>query len=232
MNERSFALQEIEKRIIRLYEDNICHSVNSKRDVKHYKEVLISEYLSFRKTLLDKEFVFNEYNIKQLEIFNNILKDEVLRFKCKYEKIYNDFVEKKNYDKDLTDCTIEAKLLFSYDYPVNRIDQSEEEKKIWEILQEYNTHSYIEDGITSKVYLQPKNDNTEDKSWSLNTNYMLWLNKDTTIDNWNEHLDTQATKSLNLIYPFHNLYCNTFFALEDIIYVEKFSTEINIQIDY
>ena len=46
-------------------------------------------------------------------------------------------------------------------------------------------------------------------------------------DNWNEGLDTNLTKDLNLIYPFHNLFEHTIFALTDFIYCQDFIFHIS-----
>lgn len=49
--------------------------------------------------------------------------------------------------------------------------------------------------------------------------------------NWNEGLDRELTKDLQLINAFHNLFDHTNFALTDFIYVRKFNTEIKIEIN-
>ena len=46
--------------------------------------------------------------------------------------------------------------------------------------------------------------------------------------NWNEGLDPELTKELQLISQFHNLFQHMSFAITDFIYVRKFKTEINI----
>lgn len=48
--------------------------------------------------------------------------------------------------------------------------------------------------------------------------------------NWNEGLDQELTKDLNLISQFHNLFQHMMFAITDFIYVRKFKTEITIEI--
>ena len=49
--------------------------------------------------------------------------------------------------------------------------------------------------------------------------------------NWNEGLDQELTKNMNLIGQFHNLFSHMNFALTDFIYVREFRTEIKIQIN-
>ena len=49
--------------------------------------------------------------------------------------------------------------------------------------------------------------------------------------NWNEGLDQELTKDLHLISQFHKLFQHMNFALTDFIYVRKFKTEINIEIN-
>ena len=55
--------------------------------------------------------------------------------------------------------------------------------------------------------------------------------EDSTALNWNEGLDRELTKDLQLTSAFHHLFDHTKFAITDFIYVRKFETEINIEID-
>ena len=55
--------------------------------------------------------------------------------------------------------------------------------------------------------------------------------EDSTALNWNEGLDNELTKDLQLTSAFHHLFDHTKFAITDFIYVRKFETEINIEID-
>ena len=50
-------------------------------------------------------------------------------------------------------------------------------------------------------------------------------------DNWNEGLDTNLTKDLNLSHPFHDLFEHSNFALTDFIYCQNFIFNINCNID-
>jgi hypothetical protein len=49
--------------------------------------------------------------------------------------------------------------------------------------------------------------------------------------NWYEGLDPELTRDLHLISPFHNLFEHMKFAITDFIYVRKFETDINIEIE-
>ena len=48
--------------------------------------------------------------------------------------------------------------------------------------------------------------------------------------NWNEGLDPELTKDMNLLMQFHHLFDHTEFAITDYIYVREFYSEIKINI--
>ena len=65
----------------------------------------------------------------------------------------------------------------------------------------------------------------------MNKSFDSFIGMDLYLPNWNEGLDQELTKSMNLLYQFHNLFSHMNFALTDLIYVREFRTEIKIQIN-
>ena len=60
-------------------------------------------------------------------------------------------------------------------------------------------------------------------------NEMLYLDKKW--DNWNEGLDSEMTKDMHLVYPFHNLFCHMNFSIFDLLWVRDFNLEICAEVD-
>lgn len=50
-------------------------------------------------------------------------------------------------------------------------------------------------------------------------------------DNWNEGLDREWSKDLQLIQPVHNLYDHCYFSLYDLIYVREFNLEVHVEFE-
>ncbi len=65
----------------------------------------------------------------------------------------------------------------------------------------------------------------------MNKSFDSFIGMDLYLPNWNEGLDQELTKNMNLIGQFHNLFDHMNFALTDLIYVREFRTEIKIQIN-
>lgn len=49
---------------------------------------------------------------------------------------------------------------------------------------------------------------------------------------WNDGLDRELTKDINLIYPIHHLVSHTDFSIFNLLWVRDFNVEIHIESDY
>lgn len=79
-----------------------------------------------------------------------------------------------------------------------------------------------DDGVTLPTLTLPSD---------IDESFDSFIGMDCPPPNWNEGLDQELTKDLHLISAFHNLFDHMNFAITDFIYVRKFETEINIEIN-
>ena len=79
-----------------------------------------------------------------------------------------------------------------------------------------------DDGVTLPTQTLPRD---------INEDFDTFIGMDCPPPNWNEGLDRELTKDLHLHSAFHNIFDHMNFAITDFIYVRKFETEINIEIN-
>ena len=127
-------------------------------------------------------------------------------------------------DKDFFGDNIElrAKCFLGYDYPELHPVQGDDRQELWDAICDSGWNPLYEDGVTIPTLTLPRD--SGDSFDSL-------TGMDSLPPNWNEGLDLELTKDLHLISPFHHLLDHTKFAITDFLYVRKFETEINIEID-
>ena len=118
-----------------------------------------------------------------------------------------------------------GKCFMGYGYSRIHPIQTVRAKKIWEVLSgaldEYDP--LYEDGVISNGWhYQGGEPETE--------NMMLYLNEKR--DNWNEGLDCNQTRNMNIIHAVHNLYDHTAFSIFDLLWVRDFNMEIHVEVDY
>lgn len=175
-----------------------------------------------RKKFLDAAFPFNNETSKLLRTFNESLRSALVET---YEKTkeYYDKVLRWNDDKTFR---VESKLTLG-EYPALHPIQTERSHDIWNILSYGGYDNYYDLVGINDLFMDkdcPENINTLD--------YFLYLGRaGEKVDNWNEHLPTDWSKDMNLLYGFHNLYDHTWFSLYDFIFVREFEQNYEIYIE-
>ena len=157
-----------------------------------------------------------------LDLRKTMINSNVL---SRQEEILPDIIAFKEIkDKDSFGDNIElrAKCFLGYDYPELHPVQGDDRQDLWDAICDSGWNPLYEDGVTISTLrlLQDSGDSFDSLT-----------GMDCPPPNWNEGLDQELTKDLHLISPFHHLFNNTKFAITDFIYVRKFETEINIEID-
>ncbi len=181
---------------------------------------LITRLLKIRQHLLNQMFSFNEEYKTLLVEFNEALKTELIDMRLRTIDAYNRFAD---IDKS-KDYWATGKCFLGYKYSSIHPVQTMRAKKIWDVLNG-SLDCYCplyKDGIMcfGYEYRTPGGDSEFQ---------MLYLEE--TIENWNDDLDQEATKDMNLIYPVHSLLTDMNFAMFDLLWVRDFNTEITVEID-
>lgn len=115
-----------------------------------------------------------------------------------------------------------AKCFLSRDYPELHPVQSEDREELWDAICDSGWNLLYSDGVSLPTLTLPRD---------INVSFDSLIGMDCPPPNWNEGLDRELTKDLHLTSTFHNLFDHMNFAITDFIYVRKFETEINIEIN-
>lgn len=195
-------IKDIEDEIIWVIENkNTEHDfIQSSRGLLKARKKIINDFLlkKYQKELLPVIINFNENLTKQLH-----------NFYCKVENIYDLLVQNNKCDY----IQVLGEYFFD-DYPKNHPVQDSTRKDIWEAFG--RTYNMLV-AINFVFHCQGNHKPT--------FNEIIYIGESK--DNWNEGLDENLTKDLNLIYPFHNLFEHTIFALTDFIYCQDFIFHIS-----
>ena len=120
------------------------------------------------------------------------------------------------------EITLTAKCFLGYKYPELHPVQGEDRQELWDAICDPDWNRMYDKGVSMMSLSLPTL-----KKYSFET----FIGMDCPPPNWNEDLDRELTKDLHLTSAFHHLFEHTKFAITDFIYVRKFETEINIEID-
>ena len=200
-------IELVEKEILMKYNDN-------RYDYSDYECLL-----SLRKDMINKRVLEHQEEIlPDIIAFNDALTDALREMYDRAHRIWDSIKD----DKFLGDeVELTAKCFLSYNYPELHPVQGEDRQELWSALCDSDWNVLYEDGVTFELRLPRNTDETFD----------YFIGMDCPPPNWNEGLDQELTKDLHLTSAFHHLFDHTKFAITDFIYVRKFETEINIEID-
>lgn len=199
-------IQLVENLILKKYNDNQCD----------YSKFCC--LLELRKKMINKRMLAHQKDILQDIIdFNDALTEALKQI---YDKAYRIWDKIKN-DDDYNEKELIAKCFLSHDYPELHPVQCQEYKELWYALFDSGWNPLYNDGVTLlSLRLPSANDENFDTLIGMDCK-----------PNWNEGLDEELTKDLQLTSAFHNLFDHTNFAITDFIYVRKFEMKINIAIN-
>ena len=185
----------------------------------------ISNYdvlLSIRKDIINKQVLANQKELlPDIIAFNDALR-EALRDMYKHVQRILDKMKDTIYTTSCEEMEITATCYFDDDYPALHPIQGNDRQDLWYALCDDDLNPLYADGISKLNFAFPR-----DKCCSFDS----FIGLDCPPPNWNEGLDPELTKDLHLIKQFHNLFEHMSFAITDFIYVRKFRTEINIEIN-
>lgn len=203
-------------------------------NIKMIEQEIIQEYnntyhdgfddgalLNLRKRIINKEMLAHQADIlPDIIAFNDALRDALRdMYDCahrKWDKMVQTIDEADGEEIELT-----AKCYLDYNYPKSHPIQGEDRQDLWNALCDDNLNLLYADGISVLTLTFPRDEGETFDSF---------IGMDCPPPNWNEGLDQELTKDLNLISQFHNLFQHMMFAITDFIYVRKFKTEITIEI--
>ena len=197
----------IEREIILKYND--YRSYNSDNDV----------LLSLRKDIINKQVLANQKELlPNIIAFNDALREALLDMYNRAHRIWDKMITTID-EGDGEELELTAKCYFDTEYPALHPIQGEDRQELWYALCDEDLNPLYADGISILTLTFPRDEGCTFESF---------IGMDCPPPNWNEGLDPELTKELQLISQFHNLFQHMSFAITDFIYVRKFKTEINI----
>lgn len=202
---------------IQLIEDRILLTYNDRRKIYPYCDCL----LDWRKSLINKKALAHQEDIlPDIIAFNDALRDALKEMYDRALRIW-ETVKDNNILGD--EITLTAKCFLGYKYPELHPVQGEDRQELWDAICDSDWNRMYDKGVSMMLLTLPML-----KKYSFD---FFVGQEDSTALNWNEELDNELTKDLQLTSAFHHLFDHTKFAITDFIYVRKFETEINIEID-
>lgn len=176
--------------------------------------------LELRKDIINRKVLAHQEDILPDTIaFNEALRNALREM---YDRAHQVWKAVQNNDTFSGEVEVTAKCFLDYDYPESHPVQGDDRQELWNALCDSGWNPLYEDGVTLPVLTFPRD---------LDESFDTLTGLDCPPPNWNEGLDQELTKDLHLISPFHHLFDHMKFAITDFIYVRRFETEINIEID-
>ena len=200
---------------IQLIEEEILMKYNYCLDYKNFDCLLeMRERMINQKVLAHQEEI-----LPDIIAFNDALTSALREMYDRAHRIWDDM---KNVDSYGDDVELTAKCFLSRDYPELHPVQGEDRQELWGALCDSEWNVLYSDGVSLPTLTLPRD---------INVSFDNLIGMDCPPPNWNEGLDHELTKDLHLTSAFHNLFDHMNFAITDFIYVRKFETEINIEIN-
>ena len=176
--------------------------------------------LEIRKRMINKRVLAHQEDIlSDIIAFNDALTAALREMYDRAHRIWNDIKDNDTYGDDVE---LTAKCFLSRDYPELHPVQSKDREELWDAICDSGWNLLYSDGVSLPTLTLPRD---------INVSFDSLIGMDCPPPNWNEGLDRELTKDLHLTSTFHNLFDHMNFAITDFIYVRKFETEINIEIN-
>lgn len=220
-NFNSILTEFLTSKTIRIIEDEIIWTMKMREMKKHNNNINAESLLRARKKLIN-DFVLNYQKelLPVIVVFNENLTKNIRKLYDKAESTYKLLLPHNNNN----DFTVEGVYYFDGYYPKKHPVQDNMRQELWEALtDEDNNPGYNYNVVNISFH------KINDAITTPTLNEAIYLDK--TPQNWNEGLDDNLTKNLHLVYPFHNLFEHTNFALTDFIYCRDYTFSIKCDID-
>ena len=176
--------------------------------------------LSLRKEMINKRVLAHQEDfLPDIIAFNDALTNALREMYDRAHFIWDSIKGKETFGDEIR---LEAKCYLGNDYPELHPVQDDDRQDLWCAICDGGWNKVYDYGVSLGPLRFPVDENAS---------FDYFIGMDCPPPNWNEGLDQELTKDLHLTSAFHNLFEHTKFALTDFIYVRKFETEINIEIN-
>lgn len=202
-------IERIEEEIVLLYETSSSYDSEAGRIL-----------LSLRKDMINDRVLKRQEDIlPDIIAFNDALRDALHTMYDRAHQIWDNLklIVNAGEESELT-----AKCFLDKEFSLtDKVDEARREI-LWNAICDSDWNILYEEGITLTPLTLPRD---------LDMSFDTLIGMDCLPPNWNEGLDRELTKDLHLTSAFHHLFRHTDFAITDFITVQKFRTEIEININ-
>lgn len=223
---------------VSIYNQIIYHYPNMKENnglahwvVKGIEEDIINSFLlnpvdydkdkcllSLRRNIINEMVLSHQEDIiDAIWEFNESLKEALKEMFDRAHRIYDDVSKHKEYGDKIE---VTANLYLGNQYPKLHPIQGDDRQDLWDALCDGGWNVLYDDGICQLSL----------PSGSYNESFDAFIGMDCPPPNWNEGLNPELTKNMNLLMQFHHLFDHMEFAITDFIYVRDFYSEIKVNI--
>jgi len=217
MERKDFEIDILCDYSVKMIEQEIIQEYNNTR----YYVLGDGALLNLRKRIINKEMLAHQKELlPDIIAFNDALRDALRDMYDRAHRIWDKMVQTID-EADGEEMELTAKCYLDYNYPKLHPIQGEDRQDLWNALCDDNLNLLYADGISVLTLTFPRDEGDTFDSF---------IGMDCPPPNWNEGLDQELTKDLNLISQFHNLFQHMRFAITDFIYVRDFYTEIRVEI--
>ena len=218
MERKEFEIDILCDYSVKMIEREIIYRHKSTR----YYESNDDYLLSLRRSIINNKVLTHQKELlPDIIAFNDALLEALREMYDRAHRIWKKVIEVID-ETDGEEMELTAKCYFDYTYPELHPLQSKDRQDLWDALCDEDLNPIYADGVSVLTLTLPRD---EDDSFDS------FIGMDCPPPNWNEGLDPELTKDLHLISQFHKLFQHMEFAITDFIYVRKFKTEINIEIN-
>ena len=166
--------------------------------------------LSLRSNIITKMVLSHQEDIiDDIREFNENLKMALREMYDRAHRIYADISKHQDYGDEIE---LTANLYLDRKYPKLHPVQGDDRQDLWDALCDGGWNVLYDEGITQLTL--PHN--------AYGDSFESFTGMDCPPPNWNEGLDPELTKNMNLLMQFHHLFDHTEFAITDFIYVRDF----------
>lgn len=205
---------ELTHRVVKGIEEDIVSSF-SLNTLDYDKDKCL---LSLRRNIINEMVLSHQEDIiGDIREFNDCLREALREMYDRAHRIYADVSKHQDYGDEIE---LTASLYLDNKYPKLHPVQGEDCQDLWDALCDGGWNVLYDEGITQLTL--PRN--------AYGDSFEAFTGMDCPPPNWNEGLDPELTKDMNLLMQFHHLFDHTEFAITDFIYVREFYSEIKINI--
>lgn len=205
---------ELTHRVVKGIEEDIISSF-SLNSFDYDKDKCL---LSLRRNIInDMVLSHQEDIIDDIREFNDCLREALKEMYDRAHRVYADISKHQDYGDEIE---LTASLYLGNQYPKLHPVQGEDRQDLWDALCDGGWNVLYDEGICQLTLPDGPYQNS----------FEAFTGMDCPPPNWNEGLDKELTKDMNLLMQFHHLFDHTEFAITDFIYVREFYSEIKINI--